>query len=65
VSAQKTVFVCLVLVFALLANTAVQLLPRTRAAVVVGKHGVQVNIYVGEPAGDQGCTLLVRLERDR
>ena len=43
-SAQKTALVCLIVLVVLLGQVAVQLLPRSTAAVMVRQHRVEVSI---------------------
>ena len=62
-SAQKTVFVCLVVLMAMMANGIVELMSRTRAEVLVGQHGVMVSVCVGAERED-GCALVVRVRKE-
>ena len=62
VSSQKTAFVCLLVFVAFLANGLVQLMSRTRAAVVIGQRGVSVALCVGAQRSDS-CAVVVSVER--
>lgn len=57
-SAQKTAFVCLILLMAF--QAAVQLLPRSSAVVVVRRHRVELNICFGLDR-NESCTLALKV----
>ena len=63
-SAQKAALVCLIVFVATLGSTFVQLLPRSKAVVIMRQHRLEVNICLG--AGrDESCTLALKLYQQR
>jgi hypothetical protein len=64
-SAQKIALVCLMIVFILFANGALQLLPRTSATISVRRDRLTVNVCVRADNSDSRCALLLHVDHGR